>query len=187
MKRLVEELIPHAPQMGLFVAPQIPKDRLNAALGDYARTVGAEDVLALYDATLLGNGKDGAVLTTDRLVFQNNRLEPVHDVHYRDLVRVEEKRKLLGGRKVHLGVNRGRATFDLAIDFSGRPEAAPYLARFLHEAMLAGTAAEMDGTAGAPESTDHAAVRQALDALHRAGRLAAADHRRLLAALDAGR
>ncbi len=194
MRKLVAELIPHAPQLGLFVAPDIPADRLRNALSDFAANVPADDVLALYDATLLGSGKDGAVFTPDRVVFQNNTLEPVHDVYYRDLVHVEAKRKLLGGRKLHLDVNRGRATFNLVMDFSGKPDAAEYVARFLHEVMIRGAAAEMDvrsapgtpSSTGTPPSgaTDVPAVQRALDELHRRGLLSDADHRRLKAVLD---
>lgn len=186
MKSLLAELLPHAPQHGLFVAPLIPPDRLRNALRDYARSAAAEDVLALYDATLLGNGKDGAVFTADRVVFQNNDLQPTHEVQYRDLVHVETKRKLLGGRQVQLEVNRGRATFTLTMDFSGKPDAADYVARFLHEAMLHGAAAEMDapsaGSIGG--DTDVAAVRAALARLVDEGRLSAADFERLVAVLE---
>lgn len=185
MKHLIADLLPHAPQLGLFVVPHIPADRLRNALGDYAGSVAAEDVLALYDATLLGNGKDGAVFTADRLVFQNNNLEPTHTVYYRDIVRVEAKRKLLGGQKVHLDVNRGRATFNLTIDFSGKAEAADYVARFLNEAMLHGAAAEMDAPKNAARTTtDVDAVRRTLSALQDQGLLAPDDFRRLMALLE---
>lgn len=180
MKSLLLQLLPHAPQFGLYVVPHIPEDRLRNALGDYARSVQPEDVLALYDATLLGNGKDGAVFTSTGLVFQNNNLEPAQDVRYADLVRVESKRKLLGGQKVLLDVNRGRATFNLAIDFSGRPDAAEYVARFLHEAMLHGAAREMDAGREEITATDVEALRRALDALHDNGQLSADDRARIL-------
>ncbi|MEX2400623.1 MAG: hypothetical protein WD423_07610, partial [Rhodothermales bacterium] len=136
MRQLVEELIPHAPQMGLYLAPNIPPSKLRNALGDYADSIEASEVLALYDATLMGNAKDGALFTADRLVFQNHGLDPVHEVRYADVVGVNPRRKWIGGRRVVLKVNRGRATFDVTIDFSGRPEASDFVARFLKEAML---------------------------------------------------
>lgn len=136
MRQLVEELIPHAPQMGLYLAPNIPSSKLRNALGDYADSIEAADVLALYDATLMGNAKDGALFTADRLVFQNHGLDPIHEVRYADIVGVNRQRKWIGGRRVVLKVNRGRATFDVTIDFSGRPKASDFVARFLKEAML---------------------------------------------------
>lgn len=136
MKELISDLIPHVPQHGLYVGDLIPQDKLRAAIADYARDVIPEQVLALYDATLLGNARDGALFLADRLVFENNDLQGAQTVLYRDIVSVEERKRLLGGRMVQMSVNRGRATFQLALDFSGKPEAAPFVARFLHEAML---------------------------------------------------
>lgn len=136
MKSLITELLPHAPQYGLYVGGLIPSDKLRAAIGDYAPDVDPMLVLALYDATLLGNARDGALFLADRIIFENNDIQGAQTVLYKDVVSVEERKRLLGGRNVVLGVNRGRATFQLTIDFSGKPEAAGYVARFLHEAML---------------------------------------------------
>ena len=190
MKALVRDYIPQAPQHGLYLAPHIPEDKLRAAIGDYAAGTEPAAVLALYDATRLGSAKDGALFLADRLVYQNNDLTPAQTVRYEDIVRVTTKRLFLGGRKVELDVNQGRATTTHALDFSGRPDAAEYVARFLNEAML--TSARREGTRRderpspsppAAERTDVAAVERALDALREAGTLAEADHRRLLAAL----
>lgn len=183
MEELIRDLLPHAPQHGLYVRPHIPPDKLRAAREDYAPAVAAADVVALYDATLMGSAKDGALFTRDRVVFQNNDLEPAQTVRYEDLVHLESKKKLLGGRKLFLDVNRGRATITLTLDFSGKPRAAEFVARFLQEALLHGVRLGSDARrAGA---TDVAAVREALDALHADGRLSDDDRRRLLAVLDA--
>lgn len=186
MRSLVSELFPHAPQLGLYVVPNIPGDKLRNALRDYAGSLDESDVLALYDATLMGGAKDGAVFTADQVVFQNNDLEPVHVVRYADIVQVDEKRRLISGRKIQLEVNRGRATFSVTMDFSGKADAAPFVARFLREAMLHGAAREMgDVPPEANPGTDVEAVRGALQRLVDDSRLAPADFDRLLAALGA--
>ena len=177
MDALLREYLPHAPKLGLFVAPEIPKAKLSAALGDYATNVQADEVIALYDATRLGSGKDGALFLADRLVFQNNNLQTPRTIRYDDIVRVDAKRKLLGGRKVEIDVNQGRATVTESIDFSGRPDAAEYVERFLREAMLAGPAAEND------TETDVTAVQLALDRLVGDGLLAEEDRLRMLEVL----
>jgi hypothetical protein len=191
MEALLREYLPHAPNLGLYLAPEIPRPKLAAALGDYAAGVRPDEVLALYDATRLGSGKDGAVFLADRLVFQNNNLQTSQTVRYEDVVRVEAKRLLLGGRKVELDVNRGRATVTEALDFSGQPGAAEFVERFLREAMLA-SAAERRPARAAPQApaaglaprteagSDVAAVARALDRLKAQGALAASDHVRLL-------
>ena len=185
MKHLIYELIPHAPHMGLYVAPNIPADKLHNALRDYAPSMQPDEVVALYDGTLMGSAKDGAIFAADRFIFQNTDLEPAHEVRYEEVVSVEKKRGLLKGTKVHLEVNRGRATFSLKFDVSARPEALEYLSRFLHEAMLLPADPPSAPPPGArtPASTDLHAVRQALDTLRAQGLLAEADYQRLLDAL----
>ena len=186
------ELLPHAPQVGIFVAPGIPQDKLANALADYAKSVSEADVMALFDATLMGSAKDGAVFTADRLIFQNNDLQPVHEVSYHDIIQVESRRKLLGGRRIVMTVNRGRATFELEMDFSGKPDAAEYVLRFLREASLraedpaAGPAGGVAArrTSGRSEAvdtihpehvTDLEAVAGALQKLHGDGLISTAD------------
>lgn len=197
MESLIHEYLPQAPQHGLYRVPAIPEDKLRAALRDYAPEIEPGSVLALYDATRLGSAKDGAVFLADRLVYQNNDLTPAQTIRYEDIVRVSEKRLFLGGRKVELDVNQGRATTTHALDFSGRTEAAEYVARFLQEAML--TSARAAETASrrppaeppsgtsqrTPAGSDIAAVEQALSELRSTGALADADYNRLRAALRA--
>lgn len=187
MKDLVLEFIPHAPKMGLYTLPDIPADKLRNALRDYATSVHREEVLALYDATLLGNAKDGAVFTSDRLVFQNNNLEPAQTVRYEDIIHVDTRRKLLGGREVNIDVNRGRATVRLTLDFSARADAAEYVARFLREALHRGVAAEMDrpskNAQQTPSGSDIVAIERALNELQANGSLTSEDYERILRVL----
>ena len=194
MEALIREYLPHAPNKGLYLAPEIPKPKLSAALGDYGAGVRPDEVLALYDATRLGSGKDGALFLADRFVFQNHNLQTPQTVRYADVVRVDAKRLLLGGRKVEFNVNRGRATVTEALDFSGQAGAAEFVESFLREAMLAGghsAAASSPARPSAPlpsapetretsSGTDIEAVERALDKLKARGRLAPADHLRLL-------
>jgi len=184
MQTLIRELIPHAPQMRLYVAPNIPENKLQNALGDYAPSLTPGDVLALFDATLMGSAKDGILFTADGIRFQNNPMEAAQEVRYTDIVEVKTKRKLVGGQKVHLLVNRGRATMELQLDCSVKPEAAKYIARFLNEALLLGAAREMEGTltltaAGSNRQT----VEKALRVLVEQGVLMEADLNAMLAAL----
>ena len=70
------------------------------------------------------------------MIFQNNDLQSIHEVRYEDIVQVDARRKLIGGRRVLVTVNRGQATFEIEMDFSGKPQAADFVLRFLREAML---------------------------------------------------
>lgn len=180
MDALLREYLPTAPDLGLYVAPDIPSAKLRAAIADYAPDVAPGEVVALYDATRLGSAKDGALFLADRLVFQNNDLQPARTIRYEDIVGVRSKRKLLGGREIQIDLNRARATVTETLDFSGQPGAAEYVERFLQQALAQGAR-----TPSAPPrgTTDRAAVEAALDRLVAAGRLADADRQRLLDAL----
>jgi hypothetical protein len=187
IEELVRERLPHAPQMGLYVVPDLPDKQLRNALSDYATDVDRAEVLALYDATLSGTGGDGAVFTADHFLFQNNDFQSAQRVRYQDLVGVEAHSRWfgLGGKRVSLEVNRGRATFDLTMDFSGAPEAAEYVADFLHAATLQGVELGRDAP-GAPAETDIDAVRRALDRLRSEQKLTDADFERLIGVLTEG-
>lgn len=184
MTDLLREYLPTAPDLGLYVAPDLPTSKLRAALADYAQDVDPADVVALYDATRLGSAKDGAVFLADRLVFQNNDLQPARTVRYEDVVGVRSKRKLLGGREVQIDLNRGRATVTETLDFSGQPGAAEYVERFLQQALAHGARVEAPASDPSAEgATDRRAVEAALDRLVALGRLADADRQRMLDAL----
>ena len=186
MRSLATDLIPRAPKLGLYVAPDIPPDKLKNAIRDYAKDVRIPEVLALYDGTLLGSAKDGVVFCKERIVFQNNDLQEPQEIRYDDVVRVNAKKRLLGGSRVTLDVNRGRATTEVRIDFSARPEAADHVARFLSEAMLKDV--DFGRNAAAPEAaegarTERHVVEDALDRLVEAGKLTREDKFRMLDAL----
>lgn len=182
MTDLIREYLPTAPDLGLYVAPDIPAQKLGAALDDYAPDVDPEAVLALYDATRLGSAKDGALFLADRLVFQNNDLQPARTIRYEDVVGVKAKRKLLGGREIQIDHNRARATVTETLDFSGQPGAAEYVERLLQQVMVhAASTGTADPTAS---GTDRRAVADALDRLVRLGRLTEADRDRMIEALD---
>ncbi len=177
MTDLLREYLPTAPDLGLYVVPDIPTPKLRAALADYADDVEPAEVLALYDATRLGSAKDGAVFLADRFVFQNNDLSPSRTVRYEDVVGVRSKRKLLGGREIQIDLNRARATVTETLDFSGQPGAAEYVERFLQQILAHGVARPPAAPAGA---TDRRAVEEALARLVALGRLADDDRQRML-------
>ena len=198
MKKLVQKYVPTAPKLGLYVVPDIPQDKLGNAIGDYARGIRKQEVLALYDCTLMGSAKDGAVFLLDRLVYQNNDLEPPQTIRYDDIVQVRAKRKFLGGKSVNIEANRANATVTHKLDFSGRPDAAEYVVRFLKEAMMEQAFIEEDleieeqdverdenllesrSTRRSDSGTDVEALKQALQDLYQDGKLSEVDYIRLV-------
>ena len=182
MRSLIKKYIPNAPQVRLYVFPNIPEQKLRNAIRDYAKQVTQEQVLALFDATLMGSGKDGIVFLENKLIYQNTDLDPVQEVKYDDIVRVQSKRRLLGGKEIQLEVNSAYATVAHKLDFSGRPEAAEYVARFLHEAILqvshnesanSGDSQHVVHTTSSGSNVD--AVYAAMEELRNEGNLSEAD------------
>ena len=166
MEDLIRQLVPNAPKYGLYVAPKIPPDKLENAIRDFAQGLDADDVLVMYDATLLGSGKDGALFTSNGFVFQNTDLDAPQEISYDDIVGVNLKRSMLKGKRVGLDVNQGHATIPVVIDFSGKPKAAEIIARFLSEAMLKSIVdGDLDDDEHSDTTTDKRAIVSALRAL----------------------
>jgi hypothetical protein len=189
MEDLIREYIPNAAGMGLFVQPHIPPEKLRNAVRDFGHGMHPNEVIALFDATLMGSAKDGAIFAVDRFIFQNTDLEAPQTIRYEDIVRVSTKRRFLSGRKLLLDVNQGRATVTLSLDFSGKPKAIQFVTRFLHEAMMRSIETDVGAEASAKSvgaRTDAGAVIAALDDLYEEGKLSLADYERLVDALEEG-
>ena len=162
--------------MGLWMAPDIPPEKLRGALSDYGRGVDPEDVVVLYDGTVFGSAKDGALFLSDRLVAQTNDLEAPRTIRYAEVVGVRDRRNVLGGRRVEVEVGRGRTTVTEKLDFTAHGEAAPHVARMLEQLIL-------QPPAPAAGATDRAAVAAALGRLVADGHLTDDDRARMLAVL----
>ena len=173
MRTLIEDLLPHSPKIGLFVTPNIPAKRLRGATRDYAKEVHPEDIVALYDGTFLGNGRDGIVFLEDCLVFQNSDLEPSQIIHYRDIVFVDSRRSKLRGASIEMEVNRGKATFSVKLNLSKHPQSLEYIEKLLQQFLLL-------PEPFASGETDWDAVTQALDRLRSEGNLTDSDYTRLM-------
>ncbi len=179
MESTVRQYLPHAPQMGLYVAPGIPPKLLAAARKAFGGALG-EDALALYDATRLGTARDGALFGATAFCFQN-LIEAPQRVAYTSLIRVWPEKKLLSGASLHMEVNRARALFTLQMDFSARGDALPYVQRFLEAAIAHSTDRELEveETGEAPADASADAALDLLEKAAGAGTLTAAQQARL--------
>jgi hypothetical protein len=178
VRKLVAEHLPHAPEQGLYIGTRIPDAKRRNAIADYADEVVPGEILALYDSTEVGDAKDGAVFAARYFVFQNTDLEAPQTVRYRDLKAVRVRRRLLGRCDLQLRVDRGRAPFELAMDFSEAPDAAEPVATFLR--------AMKEQVYSLPDepATDAAAVRAALERLRADGKLSQPAYERMIDVLE---
>jgi hypothetical protein len=83
LQRIVELLDGFA-HPRLFLAGNIPTEKLNSALENYAKKVAKKDVLLLYDDTVFGGAQDGLILTSEA-VHWRNYLEEVERIRYADI------------------------------------------------------------------------------------------------------
>ena len=67
LTRLLTEMTPHDPNNRWYLHPQIPQDKLDGAMKNYAAGLKRDDVLALGDGTVFGSGESGCLLTTDAI------------------------------------------------------------------------------------------------------------------------
>lgn len=57
-----------------YVCGNIPKNLLQAACSEYAGAIQYQDVLALVDTSILGNGKKGFLITDKKIYYNNGML-----------------------------------------------------------------------------------------------------------------
>lgn len=91
----------------VFVCPHVPPKKEKAARHAHASHLPAhERILALHDATLLGGGDDGFVVTARRLCWKNPR-QPAHAIEWRDLepdsLHVDGNRLYVDGDAIEIG------------------------------------------------------------------------------------
>lgn len=67
----LREIVGGGSEYKIYVAPNIPGDKLGNAIDSYAQGADPKDVLLLYDDTLWGNAKNGLCLTMDSLFWRN--------------------------------------------------------------------------------------------------------------------
>jgi len=60
----------------VFIAPNIPPDKLSNALSQYAKVEEEEKVIALIDTTIRGSAKDGIAFTEKRVMWKTMWAEP---------------------------------------------------------------------------------------------------------------
>jgi hypothetical protein len=76
LEKMVQRYLPHKLVGGWYLAAEeIPSKKLSNALQRYAANVREEEVLGLADATTLGSANHGLILTTEHLIFCNNRVK----------------------------------------------------------------------------------------------------------------
>jgi len=82
----------------VFVAPNIPMQKLTAALQSYGRGKGVRDIVALVDTTMMGGAREGLMFTEQGLLYKE-LLQPPGDLpwsHVREIQALDEKVQING-------------------------------------------------------------------------------------------
>ncbi len=96
----------------VHVAPEIPENKLNNAVKAFAFAGSPETVIALYDNTVLGSGKDGLLFTGERLIYRASFTAPIDiayssikSAYYKEIKTGKDGKKI--ERSVELVLNTG--------------------------------------------------------------------------------
>lgn len=79
-------------QKNVHVAPEIPEKKLNNAITAFKYEGSPRSVVALYDDTLLGSGKDGILFSGERFIYRASFTDPVH-VSFKDIKEARKGKK----------------------------------------------------------------------------------------------
>lgn len=107
--------------VGWFVGADIPEKRRNGALGKYAKIQADEQILALKDASVVGSGKSGFLITSRGLYYKE--LSRKGFLSWRGIVRVEVAPGFLNAinGKINVRVRSGKT---VEVQLSGFPPKA---------------------------------------------------------------
>lgn len=88
----------------IFVAPSIDEKKLNNAIKSFGYQGSPSNVVALFDTTLFGSGKDGLLFTGEQVIYRASFSEPV-SIFYESIVNAAYVEKLVGDKKDKLEVS----------------------------------------------------------------------------------
>lgn len=74
----------------VFVAPNIPMQKLTQALQSYGKGRGVRDIAALVDTTVMGGAREGLMFTEDGILFKE-LMQPGADLSWSDVNRISAR------------------------------------------------------------------------------------------------
>lgn len=84
-------------EKNLSIAPQIEEKKLNNAIKSFNYSGSSSNVVALYDTTMLGSGKDGLLFTGKQLIYRVAFSDPIY-IDFDSIVNVECVETLMGSK-----------------------------------------------------------------------------------------
>lgn len=95
----------------ISVAPNIPEKKLNNAVTSFCYTGHVHNVIAIFDNTLFGSGKDGLLFSGEQIIYRASFSDPVC-LTFKSITSVEYQQKLTGSKNDKLEQSLSIATID---------------------------------------------------------------------------
>jgi hypothetical protein len=92
----IKENIEKIAKKGIYIVPNIPEKKLNNILTAFKCENSRNNILAIYDNSLLGNAKEGLVFTGERILYNNGEL---FEFKYKDMKEFKYIRNVLVNNK----------------------------------------------------------------------------------------
>ncbi|PTQ87367.1 hypothetical protein C8N29_11914 [Agitococcus lubricus] len=87
-------------EKNLSIAPQIEEKKLNNAIKSFNYSGSSSNVVALYDTTMLGSGKDGLLFTGKQVIYRAAFSDPI-SIDFDSILNVECVETLMGSKLEH--------------------------------------------------------------------------------------
>lgn len=82
----------------ITIAPSIDEKKLNNAVKAFGYSGSPSNVVALFDNTLFGSGKDGLLFTGEQLIYRPSFTDPIH-ISYSSIASVEHVQTKVGSKQ----------------------------------------------------------------------------------------
>lgn len=88
----------------ITVAPNIPEKKINNSVKSFGYSGSVGNVIALYDNTLFGSGKDGLLFTGEQVIYRASFSDPI-SIQYADIASAEYVETVSGEKKDKITVS----------------------------------------------------------------------------------
>lgn len=119
-------LLEHTASLGqrAYLSPEIPEKKLNNAIVSFKKEIDPNHVIALYDSTIFGNGKDGCLFLGE-VMYIKTSFKETRTIYYKDLKDIvleqttNEKGKVIN--RIYLNLSTVQQRIDITDDLINVP------------------------------------------------------------------
>lgn len=94
----LREKLPSVSKKSMFIAPSIDEKKLNNAVKSFGYSGSPSNVVALFDNTLFGSGKDGLLFTGEQVIYRPSFSDPIQ-INFESITSIEHIQTLVGNKQ----------------------------------------------------------------------------------------